>query len=207
MCVSVCRRLGGLAAAAVLGAATVAAVAVPAAQASPSGSGVCDQSPLSQPFLAWGDSNLYKLAPAGDFETAAAGWSLSGSAAVVPGSEPAGVTGTVGASSLRLPTGGSAQSPGTCVNSAYPRLRFFARSDTPASVLQVSVVYPTVLGDTAVPVGTVVPGPNWTPTTAMPTLSAIALLAGGTAPVQIRFTELTGSSQVDDVFVDPHTMH
>jgi hypothetical protein len=30
------------------------------------------------------------------------------------------------------------------------------------------------------------------------------LLHGGTAPMAIRFTALTGSSQIDDVYVDPH---
>ena len=31
------------------------------------------------------------------------------------------------------------------------------------------------------------------------------LLSNGTAPLALRFTELTGTSQIDDVFVDPHT--
>jgi hypothetical protein len=183
----------------------VSAVSVPAALASPADLGACDDSPLSQPFLAYGDQRSYKLAPGGDFESGAADWALGGAAAVVPGSEPAGVTGTVGASSLSLGTGASAQSPGTCVNAAYPSFRFFARSDTPGSVVTVSVVYQTAGGQTALPVGAVVPGRNWAPTRSMPTLSAI--LAGSTAPVQLRFTETTGSSQIDDVFVDPHVMH
>ena len=29
------------------------------------------------------------------------------------------------------------------------------------------------------------------------------LLHGGTVPMAVRFTALTGSSQIDDVFVDP----
>ncbi len=206
MCVSVCRRLGGLAATAVLSAVTLAAAVPAVAQASPVAAGACDNAPLRQPFLAWGDAASYKLAPGGDFEGASA-WSRTGAAAIVPGSESFAVTGKVGAASLRVAAGGSAQSPATCVNSAYPALRFFARSDTPNSALQVSVVYPTVLGTTVVPVGVVRPGQSWAPVAAMPTLSAIALLAGGTAPVEIRFTAATGSAQVDDVFIDPHTMH
>jgi hypothetical protein len=189
----------------VLGALVVSAASVPAAQASPVGPGACDDSPLSQPFAAYGDSNSYKLAPGGDFESGATDWSLGGGAAVVAGSEPAGVTGTVGASSLSLPAGSSAQSPGTCVNASYPSFRFFARSDRPGSVITVSVVYETVLGQTSLPVGAVVPGRNWAPTRSMPTLSAI--LAGSTAPVRLRFTQSAGSSQIDDVFVDPHVMH
>lgn len=35
---------------------------------------------------------------------------------------------------------------------------------------------------------------------------ALPSLSGGTAQVALRFTELTGSSQIDDVYVDPR-MH
>ena len=42
----------------------------------------------------------------------------------------------------------------------------------------------------------------------MATGSAIAgLLSNGVAPLSLRFTELSGTSQIDDVFVDPHTMN
>jgi hypothetical protein len=38
----------------------------------------------------------------------------------------------------------------------------------------------------------------------MLTLAAVpGLLTGGTSQVALRFTALTGSSQIDDVFVDP----
>jgi hypothetical protein len=75
-------------------------------------------------------------------------------------------------------------------------------------VLAVSVVYKTLLGQTAIPVGVVSLGSNWMPTVPMLTGSAVpGLLSGGTAAVGLRFTQLTGSSQIDDVFVDPHGMH
>jgi hypothetical protein len=136
------------------------------------------------------------------------GWSLSGSAGVVAGSEPAGVTGSVGSSSLSIPAGASAQSPSTCVDAAYPSFRFFARTDRPGSVLAVSAVYQTLLGPTSVPVGLVALSDSWAPTLPMLTGSAVGgLLSGGTAPLALRFTELTGTSQIDDVYVDPHTMH
>jgi hypothetical protein len=49
---------------------------------------------------------------------------------------------------------------------------------------------------------------SWMPTIPMVTGSAVpGLLSGGTAPVGLRFTELTGSAQIDDVYVDPHGMH
>ncbi|MEA2299423.1 MAG: hypothetical protein QOF77_2359 [Solirubrobacteraceae bacterium] len=208
MSMSIRRRLRGLAASVVLSAAALGALSVSCAQAAVVSVGACDTAPLSQPFLHWADINTYKLAPGGDFEGTLSDWTLSGSAGAASGSEPAGVTGSVGSSSLRLGAGASAQSPVTCVNAAYPTFRFFARSDAPMSLLAVSVVYNTLLGQMTIPVGVVGLSHDWAPTLPMVTGSAVpGLLSDGTAPVALRFTELSGSSQIDDVFVDPHGFH
>ncbi len=205
MSLSVRRRLSCLAASVLAGAFAFGAVSTASAQPSLLSLGACDDAALSQPFLPWVDANMYKLAPGGDFESGTAGWTLSGSAGVVPGSEPAGVTGSVGASSLSLGAGASAQSPTTCVNAAYPSFRFFARTNSPGSVVVVTAVYQTLLGQVVLPVGVVGLSPDWSPTLPMLTGSAVpGLLSGGTAPIALRFTQLTGSSQIDDVFVDPH---
>jgi hypothetical protein len=168
----------------------------------------CDNAALSQPFLQWNDSNQYKLVPGGSFETGASGWTLSHGASIVRGSEPFGATGSVGASSVYLPAGASVTSPFTCVDAAYPTFRFFARNNGLLSTVLVSVVYKPLLGiPIAVPVGTVALSPKWSPSLPMLTASVLtSLLHGGTAPMAVRFTAVTGSSQIDDVFVDPH-MH
>ena len=187
-----------------LAAASLAATAAPA-QAALITTGACDSSTLTQPFAAWGDSNYYKLVPGGDFEGALSGWTLSGGAAQVLGSEPSGVTGSVGAKSLSLPAGASVASPLTCVDAGYPGLRFMARNDGLASLLAVSLSYKApLLGLISVPVGTVALSGDWHPTARMLTLSLIpGLLTGGTTDVSVHFTELTGTTQIDDVFVDP----
>ncbi|MGH2915608.1 MAG: hypothetical protein ACRDMX_11530 [Solirubrobacteraceae bacterium] len=164
----------------------------------------CDSSALSQPFAPWGDTAQYKLVPGGSFEGGASGWTLRGEAAVVPGSEPFGATGSVGSSSLELGAGASATSPFTCVNAAYPTFRFFGRNHGLLSIVVVSVVYRTVLGEVAVPVGVSALSGNWSPSLPMLTASvATGLLSGGTTQVALRFTALTGHSQIDDVFIDP----
>jgi hypothetical protein len=174
------------------------------AQAALVSTGACNEAALSQPFLRWGDSSSYELVPGGDFEGSLAGWSLSGGAARVSGSEPYGVTGSVGAYSLALPAGASAQSPFVCVNASYPTFRFFARNQTLLSTVLVQVVYQTPLGLVALPLGAVAASGEWEPTLPMLTGSLVgAALSGGTAQVALRFTALTGSSRIDDVFVDP----
>src|ERR1700684_1295972 len=75
---------------------------VSAAQASATS---CPSLTVSQPFAQWGDQSDYALVPGGDFETPQ--WTLQNGAAIVRGSEPYAVTGTLGNSSLSLPAGGA----------------------------------------------------------------------------------------------------
>jgi hypothetical protein len=179
------------------------------AQAALISTGACDSSALTQPFHRWGDTALYKLIPGGSFEGGSSGWTLRNGAQVVAGSEPYGASGSVGKASLYLPPGASAQSPVTCVNAAYPTFRFFARNDWWLSTVLVQVVYiEPLVGEVAVPVGAVALSSRWQPTMPMLTASAVTgALAGGTAPVAVRFTALLGATHVDDVFVDPRMHH
>jgi len=167
-------------------------------------SGTCPATSLSHPFAAWGDSSSYELVPGGSFEGSLAGWSLAGGATRTAGSESYGVTGTVGKSSLLLPAGASAQSPPVCVDASDPTFRFFVRNNSLLSSVAVQVVYPTLLGPVALPLGAAALSPTWRPTLPMLTGSlAGALLAGGTTQLSLRFTALLGASQIDDVYVDP----
>ncbi len=164
----------------------------------------CDSATLTQPFVPWADASSYKLAPGGDFENGLAGWTLSGGADQGSGSEPYGVTGSVGAASLSLPVGASATSPATCVDAAYPTFRFFDRSDTPGASVAVSVIYATSSGTVTIPVGTAATDTSWQPSELMVTGSAVpGALNGGTANVQLRFTAVDGGVHVDDAYIDP----
>jgi hypothetical protein len=184
-----------------------ALTALPAAsaQAALISTSACDNSALSSPFARWGDGSLYKLVPGSDFEGSLAGWTLTGGAHTVAGSEPYAATGSAGSSSLSLAAGASAQTPFTCVNAAYPTFRFFARNDAALSSILVSVVYRSPIGAVvAVPVGTVALSQGWQPSLPMLTASAVeGALSGGTTQVALRFTAVGGTSQIDDVFVDP----
>jgi hypothetical protein len=194
----------------------LALICIPAASANAAAlinTDACDSAALTQPFAQFNDSNYYKLVPGGDFEGSLTGWTLTGGAKRVSGSEPFRATGSVGKSSIYLPAGGSVQSPYTCVDFAYPTFRFFAKNNGLLSTVLVSVVYKEpLLGPVAVPIGTVLLSPSWAPTAPMLTVSEVqslvnGLLARGTPQVALKFTALTGSSQIDDVFVDPVKFH
>jgi hypothetical protein len=183
----------------------LAALPVSASQADVVSVSACDGASLTQPFTPWADSDYYKLAPGGSFEGLWSGWSLSGGAMRVLGSELFGVTGSVGSYSLSLPAGAAAQSPSTCVNAAYPSFRFFLRSPTDGTTVSVQASYKDVNGSTVViPVGTVPATSSWAPSPPLLTGSAIpGAVNGGTAYVSLIFTASGGTAQADDVEVDP----
>lgn len=175
--------------------ATAVLLGAPAAQADLVDLSACNANALTQPFLPWADPSFYELAPGGTFSGSS--WTLSGRASLVPGGEPWAVTGTPSSSSLSLPGGSSAQSPSTCVNAAYPTIRFFVGG---TGIVAVSVVYNGVV----IPSGLAVAGGSWAPGPIAVTGSAIVgALNGGTAHVSLRLTGVLGSPKVSDVFIDP----
>ena len=80
----------------------------------------CSDPALTQPFLAWGDSNNYALMPGESPDTfSGSGWTLSGGASIVQTKLSDGTTGAV----LDMPAGSTVVSPTVCVSSSYPTAR------------------------------------------------------------------------------------
>ena len=193
-------------------AATAALALVPAAGASAAliDTSDCDGAALTQPFSQWGDDNFYKLAPGGDFEGSLAGWTLTGGAKKVAGSESFNATGDAGSYSVSIPAGGSVTTAPTCVNAAYPSFRFFNKSKGGllglVAAAKVDLVYhDNLLGLVALPAGVLLPSGQWKASAPMLTLASVAgLVSNGEAPLSIRFTAIAGTWNIDDVYVDPH---
>jgi hypothetical protein len=185
-------------------AAALAAFAVTAFTTSPAGASVlspsaCAAEATSQPFSPWGDDHSYALAPGGAFTGGATSWTLSGGAQVTAGGDPYNAAGVDSPGSLILPAGASAQSPFTCVDLDRPTFRFFGRNGGALSnVLVQAVVQVPLVGEVALPVGTLSLSGSWQPSATMLTASGLT-----SADLALRFTALTGSSQIDDVFIDP----
>jgi hypothetical protein len=165
----------------------------------------------TQVFSQWLDPFGYAPLPGGDFESAAAGWTLNGGAKVVAGNESYAVGGSSDASSLSIPAGGSATSPAVCVDLAHPTIRFFAKRNSGGllglSQMSVEVLFQNNLGIlNSLPIGVVTPSSSWQPTLPMTILANLLPLSldAGT-PVQFRFTPLLGGDwSMDDVYVDPY---
>jgi hypothetical protein len=109
-----------------------AAAASSAKQAAKAAATACSNAAdVSQPFAAFGDTADYSLAPGGDFEGSATGWTFT-NAKLVNENESIGIV--KGSQSLLLgadPSGGEAiaTSPEFCVSDLNPTFRFVMRSN------------------------------------------------------------------------------
>lgn len=189
----------------------------------------CEERVFSRVFKPWHDRALYTLAPGGDFETQAEGWTVAGPAALAADSSPFQLGAAVGAGSLELQAGATAVSPPICVQRGFKSIRFVARSvgaeegldgvettvdaaeavaeaagavtEAADGVLKVQVVYADGKTKKA---GRLMPGFEWSPT------RKISLAQGrfrtrrrGSALIQLRFAATAGTVRLDDVHVDP----
>ncbi len=160
---------------------------------------------LSSPFASFGDHRSYALAPGGNLESGAQGWTLAGGAGVVLGNEPFYVGGTRHRYALQLPAGASATTARMCIDETYPLFRMFVRNVGALSgALRVEVLRHDWSGR-ALTVGA---GSLQVTSTAW-TLSrdlriALASTMGTGTPVSFRFTADGGDWRVDDVYVDPY---
>jgi hypothetical protein len=163
-------------------------------------SGGCEDRVFARVFEPWHDHALYTLAPGGDFETAAEGWTLSGPATIAADSPPFLLGPALGVGSLELAAGAVAVSPSICVTRGFPTFRFVARSEN-GGVLRVDVVYAS---GKVKKTGRLKPGAEWAPT------RKLSLAQGrfkakrrGSAQIQLRFVATAGTVRMDDVYVDP----
>jgi len=171
----------------------------------------CEDAVLTQPFLPWLDPINYKLVPDGGFENGAAGWQLTGGAAVVDGNEPWRVRDAADGKSLSLPAGATATSRATCAGLDHLVMRFFAKRGSTSllgsltSSLGVEVLYEDGTGaKRALPLVSLTLGSSWSPGLPVPVVAnLLPLLPGEQTPLAFRFTARGASFRIDDVYLDP----
>lgn len=189
---------------------SIAALALGAGASQPAlASTGCGARPLDQPFLPWLDLAYYTLAPNGGLENGSSAWSLSG-AKVVRGNETFYVRDADDEYSLSLPSGSSAKTSTTCVETLDSTVRFFVvNTGSLLSTLKVEVLYTDESGRARAETIALVTGTaSWQPT--LPTaflanLKHPPLLTDGKVDVAFRFTPQGSLSgwRIDDVYVDP----
>jgi hypothetical protein len=179
------------------------AIGAPAASAGGSLLGLnndCGQT--SQPFAQFGDSRHYTFGANGGLEGGSTGWSLGGGE-IVAGNESYFVHSRTDRYSLALSPGDSSLSPKMCMGTTSTVTRFFVRSSDGGRV-RVQVVLKNLLGQVlgVLQISDLSAGASWSP--GPPILNLDSLLALlGVSSIQLKFTTLSGSVQVDDIYVDP----
>jgi hypothetical protein len=171
----------------------------------------CSAETMSQPFARFGDLNQYTPVPGGSFEKGAQSWTLSHGAKVVSGNESFYVRASRDSRSLYLPQGATATSPSICVGLSEPSLRWFAKQSSSrlgtTGSMSVEVLFEDSLGNVlSAPIGTGVLSTTWQPSVpALVVANLLPLLPDQKTAVAFRFRALTGSWNVDDVYVDPYS--
>jgi hypothetical protein len=167
--------------------------------------GPCPSYAMSPVFARWLDPMQYTLAPGGSFESPV-GLSFTGGAKIVAGNESSYLHSTADRNSALIPGGGTVTTGPICVGIDKPTVRFFAKRPSFAllPLMTVEGVYTTNTGATAsVPLVSVpLAGNSWS--LQLPAVSASALLElGDTTMMRFRFRAISGTWQIDDVYVDP----
>ena len=167
--------------------------------------GPCPSYPTSQPFAKWLDPMNYTLAPGGAFESTS-GLTLTGGAQIVSGNEPNYLNSKSDGKSVLIPAGGTVTTGPICVGLDKPTVRFFAKrpSFSLLPLLTVEGVFTTKAGTTAsLPmVGVPLAGNSWSLQLPFVTTGAVLEL-GDTTMMRFRIRSVTGTWQVDDLYVDP----
>lgn len=160
----------------------------------------CDPN-SSQVFKPWGDGSNYMLTPGGSFEDGTPSWKLSGGAKIVSGNESFYIHSKRDRRSLNMPAGSSALTPAMCFAAGDWHLRFVGSG---SGQVRVTVIVESLLGVVSVlDGGTVSNSGTWKPS---PKVSLLLTNVGGllgTKSISFRFTATSGTSQLDDVYLDP----
>lgn len=160
----------------------------------------CSAPTLTQPFLAWGDTNWYVLA-SGQRPDAFGGngWTLTGGASIVKTTLADGSTGTV----LDLPSGSKAVSPTVCLSSNYPEARTMIRNVFGPPNLAFYVDYETT-GQTAI---SQLPSPSGGAWTLSPPFGLYPSSTAGWQLASFTFSAGTNASdvQIYNFYVDPYS--
>ena len=183
--------------------ATVVALCAPAAMAGGSLLGLNNNcGSTSQPFAQFGDYRNYTFGANGGLENGSTGWSLGGGQ-IVNGNESFFVHSSSDRYSLALSPGDVSVSPNLCMGTTSTVTRFFVRSSDGGRV-RVQVVLRNLLGQVlgVVQVSDVTAGSSWSAGPAILNLDSLLGLVG-VSSIQLKFTELSGNVQIDDLYIDP----
>jgi len=157
---------------------------------------------LSQPFLAWGDSQKYALVPGASFESTLGGWSFA-AGSVVAGNEPWFLHSYSDTRSFALAAGVPVTTAAICEPLLQPVARLFVRNaGSMNALLHVEFVMTRNGAPYVVDGGYVSAKSSWSLTPVLGGFQPFPV----TGALQLRLTAVGSNAafQIDDVYVDPY---
>jgi hypothetical protein len=184
-------------------AAALASVAVLAATGTGAAAATysCPAQPMKQAFSSYGDSNQYFFAPNGGFENGTTGWTLGAGATVVSGSETAYLNSSSDSKSMKLPANGWVRTGQICIDTTQQVVRLMVKGTSG----QLKVDAKVVSGGNIRTWSTQVDASSsagWRPSQQIQFAQGSNQFLGATT-LQLTFTAIGATWQVDDLYVDP----
>ncbi len=178
-------------------AASLAAATAPESRAATG----CPSRVMKQAFAKWGDTHQYFLAPNGGFESNLSSWTSGGGPSVVAGNEAYYLNSTADKSSLKMPAGAWVKTGQICTNPEDQTVRLMVKGATGQLKFDAYIV---CNGNIRTWSGQVDGNgsTSWRPS---PVIQfALSGQCNTTATIQITFTALGSTWQIDDFYIDPY---
>jgi hypothetical protein len=177
--------------------AGLAAAAAPASKAA----STCPTRTLKQAFSRWGDTHQYFFAPNGGFESSLSSWTSGGGPSVVSGNESYYLNSSSDTHSLKMPAGAWVKTGQICTNPEDQTVRLMVKGATGQLKFDAYILCNGNIRTWSGQVdgnGT----STWRPS---PVIQfALSGQCTGTATIQITFTALSSTWQIDDFYIDPY---
>ncbi len=190
------------AAAAVLVAAvaTLAALAASSTAAAATAA-TCAAQTTKQAFSRYGDANQYFLAPNGGFEGGTIGWTYGGGAVVVSGNESAYLNSTSDRKSLKLPANAWVRTGQICIDTTQQIVRLMVSGRSGQLKIDAKIVSAGNIRTWSTQVDAS-SSSSWRPSQLIQFAQGSNQYLGATT-LELTFTAIGATWQIDDVFVDP----
>jgi hypothetical protein len=162
--------------------------------------GSCGPRTLTTAFSRFGDSGQYFAAPNGGFETGTSDWTTGAGAQVVSGNERWYLNSQADSKSLSLPSGAWARTSTICTNASDQTIRLMVKGATG----QLKVDAYVLSGGNIRTWSTQIDATKTTGWRPSPVIQfALGNQYLGATTIQLTFTAIGASWQIDDLYVDP----
>ncbi len=181
--------------------ATLATVAALAATGTAAAQSTCPAQTMKQAFSRFGDQNPYFFAANGGFESGTTGWAYGGGAVVVSGNESYYLNSRYDKRSMKLPANGWVRTGQICIDSTNQIVRLMVKGTSGQLKVDAKVVSGGNIRTWSTQVDAS-SSTSWRPSQQIAFSQGANQFYGATT-LELTFTGIGATWQIDDLYVDP----